>query len=148
MKNKILPKINIFILVAFAFLCAPSENFAQEKAEARYQSGKMIEISDLLSAEETEDCTAKRYVGTVSGIVYTNKTKIESFTLKVGRNTVKIYLSPSLYSKRLKTGDAKNLSALIARNKKITVDTYICGASGRIILAMYILAGSHPDVLG
>jgi hypothetical protein len=117
------------------------------QAEARYKAGKMIEISDLLSTEETEDCAAKRYVGTISAVQNAGG-KIESFTLKSAGSSLKIYLSPSLYSERLNAKDARNLPTLIAKGKKITIDTYICGASGKIVLAMYILAGIEPNTLG
>ena len=135
----------LLTLIYVVFFFSAETTYAQ--AEARYKAGKMIEISDLLSAEETEDCTARRYVGTVSAVQYRSG-KIESFTLKTASNSLKILFSPWLYSERLTGKDAKNLPALVARGKKITVDTYICGASGRIILAMYILAGIEPNTLG
>lgn len=132
-------------LIFVTFFFNAETIFAQ--AEARYKAGKMIEISDLLSTEETEECAAKRYVGTISAVQYAGG-KIESFTLKTAKSSVKIHLSPSLYSERLNKKDAKSLPTLVAKRKKITVDTYICGASGKIILAMYILAGIEPNTLG
>ncbi len=140
-------KINILLFWCILFFCASEKLFAQDKAEARYQKGRMTEISSLLSAEETEDCTSKRYVGSVAAIQLKSG-KIDSFTLKTGKGAVKIYLSPSLYPERLNANDAKNLTTLVAKGKTVTVDTYVCGASGKIILAMYILAGSQPNILG
>lgn len=135
----------VLIIIAFGTF---QNALGQNKAEARYQKGKMVEISDLLSGEESEDCTARRYVGAVSAIQLKNGKQIDSFTLKTKRGNVKIYLSPFLYSERLSKKDAASLPTLIARGKTITVDTYICGASGKIILALYILAGSEPETLG
>ncbi len=140
-------KINILLFLCILFCGASEKLFAQDKAEARYGKGKMIEISNLLSVEETEDCTSRRYVGSVTTIQLKSG-KVDSFTLKTGKGAVKIYLSPSLYSERLNAKDAKNLTTLIAKGKTVTVDAYICGASGKIILAMYILAGSQPNTLG
>ena len=138
-----------FLLLWCILLLGASETlFAQDKAGARYQKGKMIEISDLLSSEEMEGCESRRFVGLISAVQLKSGEKIESFTLKAKKGTVKIYLSPVLYSERLNAKDAKNLPTLIAKGKTITVDTYICGASGKIILALYILAGSEPEMLG
>ena len=139
-------RIIILSALIFAALFSNAETiFAQ--AEARYKAGKMIEISDLLSTVETEDCAAKRYVGTISAIQVADG-KIESFTMKTAKNSIKIYFSPSLYTEKLNAKDAKNLPTLVAKGKKITVDTFICGASGKIVLAMYILAGIQPNTLG
>ena len=118
-------------LVSVIYLFSAEITFAQ--AEARYKAGKMIEISDLLSAEETEDCTAKRYVGTISAVQY-RVGKAESFTLKSAGNSLQILFSPSLYSERLTGKDAKNLPTLVARGKKTLLHT--CGESGKIVLAM------------
>ncbi len=141
MKLVLILSVMLFVALFFSTeaICA--------QAEARYKAGKMIEISDLLSSEETENCAAKRYVGTVSAVQYADG-KIESFTLKTTKSSLKIHLSPSLYQERLNAKDAKSLPTLVAKNKKITVDTYICGASGKIVLAMYILAGIEPNTLG
>ena len=136
-----------FALIIIVF-CASQNSLGQDRAEARYRKGKMIEISDLLSSEEREDCTARRYVGAVSAIQLKNGKQIDSFMLKTKRGNLKIYLSPFLYSERLSKKHAASLPTLIARGKTITVNTYICGASGKIILALYILAGSEPDTLG
>jgi hypothetical protein len=141
-------KLHILFFSCLLAFCATQNLFAQDKASARYQKGKMIEISDLLSGQETEDCTSRRYVGAITAIQFKEAGKIESFSLKTKKGTVKIYLSPELYSERLNAKDAKNLTTLIAKGKTVTVDSYLCGASGRIILAMYILAGSQPDTLG
>ena len=135
----------LLTLIYVVFLFSAETTYAQ--AEARYKAGKMIEISDLISAEEIEDCTARRYVGTISAVQYKSG-RIERFTLKTANNSLQILFSPWLYSERLTGKDAKNLPTLVARGKKITVDTYICGASGRTILAMYILAGIEPNTLG
>jgi len=132
-------------LIYVVFLFSVETTYAQ--AEARYKAGKMIEISDLISAEETEACTARRFVGTIAAVQYRSG-KIESFTLKSAGNSLQILFSPSLYTERLTGKDAKSLPTLVARGKKITVDTYICGASGKIILAMYILAGIEQNTLG
>ena len=120
--DKIKMKRILFLLTLnyVVFLFSAEMTYAQ--AEARYKAGKMIEISDLISAEETEDCTARRYVGTISAVQYRSG-KIESFTLKTANNSLKILLSPSLYSERLTGKDAKSLPTLVARGKKITVDT-------------------------
>ncbi|HEX8286479.1 MAG TPA: hypothetical protein VF556_00700 [Pyrinomonadaceae bacterium] len=140
-------KRTAFLLtVIFVILFFNADTFAQ--ADARYKNGTMIEISDLLSYEEMQDCEARRYLGTITAIQYSGGTKIKSFTLKTNKGVVKINLSPRLYEQRIKANDAAKLPTLVARNKKVTVDTYACGASGRIILAMYILAGSEPNVLG
>jgi hypothetical protein len=136
----------LFFSILFIF-CVSERLFAQDKAKAYYQKGRIIEISDLVSGEEIEDCESRRFVGSISAIQLKSG-KIESFTLKTKKGALKIYLSPLLYSERLSARDAKNLPTLIARGKTITVDTYICGASGKIILSMYILAGSHPETLG
>ncbi|HEY0657498.1 MAG TPA: hypothetical protein VGD05_03445 [Pyrinomonadaceae bacterium] len=135
--------LSVIIYVVLFF----SAEITLAQADARYKNGKMIEISDLLAYEEMQDCDARRYLGTISAIQYTNKTTIRSFTLRTNKGAVKINISPRLYEQRIKTNDATNLPTLVARNKKVTVDTYAC-SSGRIILAMYILAGSEPEILG
>lgn len=105
--NKIKMKRILFLLtlICVVFLFSTETTYAQ--AEARYKAGKMIEISDLISAEEIEDCTARRYVGTVSAVQYKSG-KIESFTLKNANNSLQILFSPWLYSERLTGKDAKN----------------------------------------
>ena len=141
-------KIYLLFFAILLIFCTTEKLRAQNKAQAHYQKGRMIEISDLLSNGEMEACESRRFVGAVSAIQLKGAGRIESFTLRTRRGSVKIYLSPTLYSERLNARDAKNLPTLIAKSKTITVDTYICGASGKIILAMYILAGSHPETLG
>ncbi|MCU1288220.1 MAG: hypothetical protein JWN60_449 [Acidobacteria bacterium] len=137
-------RITFLTILFFILLLSNIENvFAQ--ADARYKNGKMTEIFDLLAYEEMQDCEARRYLGTISQVQYANETAIRSFTLKTTKGSVKINISPRLYAQRIKANDAANLPTLVARNQKVTVDSFAC-SSGKNILAMYILAGSEPGI--
>ena len=129
--------------IIYVVLLFSTENI-HAQADARYTNGVITEISDLLAYEEMQDCSANRYLGTISN-VQTSGGQIKSFTLKMVRGSVKINVSPSLYAKRIKIKDAANLPTLIVKGNRVTVDAYACGASGKNILAMYILAGSSPN---
>lgn len=139
MKRKLFLSAAVYVILFFS---AQSIN---AQADARYTNGVMTEISDLLAYEEMQDCSANRYLGTIT-YVQTAGGQIKSFTLKTVKGSVKINISPSLYQKRIKTKDAANLPGLIVKGKGITVDAYTCGASGKNILAMYILAGGEPSI--
>ena len=145
-------RIFFFLALTIVIVFVNAGNtFAQDEAEARYQKGKMIEISYLLSGEEQEKCSAessKRYGGTVSTIQFTADRQIDNFTLKTAKGNVKIYLSPLLYAERLSKQDATALPTLIAKGRRITVDTYRCGDSRKIIMALYIIAGIQLETLG
>lgn len=144
----------IFCVLVFTIsvLCVNAGNtFAQDEALSNYQKGKMIEISDLMAGEEIEKCSvesSKRYAGTVSMIQLTNDRQIHSFTLKTAKGSVKIYLSPMLYAERISKQDATALPTLIAKGRRITVDTYRCGDSRKTITALYIVAGIQLETLG
>lgn len=145
-------QILCLLVITIAIIFANAENaLAQDEALSSYQKGKMVEISDLLSGEETENCSvesSKRYAGTVSAVKFSEGIRIDNFTLKTAKGNVKIYLSPLLYDERISKQDAGSLPTLIAKGRRITVDTYRCGDSRKIITALYILAGIHLETLG
>lgn len=142
-------QIFCFIAITIVIILANAGNaFAQNQAEGYYKNGKLIEIKDLLWGEENCSESYKRYAGTVSSVQLTGGGQIDNFTLKTAKGAVKIYLSPSLYAERLSKADANALPKLIAKGKRITVDTQRCGGSKKIVTAAYIIAGIHLDVLG
>ena len=141
-----------FCALTIAVLCLDADNtFAQPTdALSRYQKGKMIEISDMLGGKEFEKCSveSKRYGGTVSLVQFSEGAKIDNFTLKTPKGSVKIYLPRELYTERISNQDGKALPTLIAKGRRLTVDTHRCGDSRKIIVAAYILAGIHMETLG
>ena len=108
--------------------------------------GKLTEINNLLSNEEVEGCSAEssRYAGTVTAVRFSEGRKIGDFTLRTARGTVKIHVSPDLYQ-RIEKAEATYLPTLVAKNRRITVDTHQCGTIRR---ALYIIAGIHTETLG
>ncbi len=126
-----------------------SNVFAQDKAEAHYQKGRMSEINYLLVGEESENCTflteTEPYGGTVTAVQFTNGKQIDNFTLKTAKGNIKIYLPTRLYAERLSKKDAAALPTFIAKGRRITVDAYRCG---KMIFAGYILAGIQLERLG
>lgn len=134
------------VVIAFVSI---GNTFAQDKARAYYQKGKMTEISDLLAGEDQEGCTlltgTKPYGGTVTAVQFKSGKQIDNFTLKTAKGNVKIYLHTRLYTERLSRKDANALPGLIAKGSRITVDAYRCGNR---IIASYILAGIKLDRLG
>jgi hypothetical protein len=142
-----------FSVLTIAILCASAGNtFAQTNdALSRYQKGKMIEISDMLGGKEFEKCSVdspKRYAGTVSLVQFSEGAKIDNFTLKTAKGSVKIYLPRELYTERISNQDGRALPTLIAKGRRITADTYRCGDSRKIIVTMYVIAGIHLETLG
>ena len=142
-------QIFFFLVFTISILSVNAGNtFAQDEALSNYQKGKMTEISDLMAGEEIEKCSvesAKRYAGTVLMIQFTNDRQINSFTLRTAKGSVKIFLSPMLYAERISKQDAAALPTLIAKGRRITVDTYRCG---KTITALYIIAGIQLETLG
>ncbi len=144
----------IFCLLVFTIAIVTieaSDALAQDEALSNYKNGKLNEISDLLGVEDAEKCSfesGKRYGGTVSAVQFTSGVQIGSFTLKTGKVSVKIHVSPMLYSERISKQDAMALPTLIAKGRRITVDTYPCGDTKKAITAVYIIAGIHMDTLG
>ena len=130
------------VVVAFAGSAALGQD-----PEGYYEKGKLTEINNLLSGDELEGCSAesKRLAGTVTAVRLAEGRMIGDFTLRtIGRQTVKIEISPDLYE-RLSKKDAPALPVLVAKARRITVDVHTCGSARR---ALYIIAGIHTDVLG
>ena len=141
----------IFCFVFLTIVILSGSAFAQDEALSDYRNGKMVEMSHLLSMDEMDKCSdqsTKRYGGTVSMVQFSSGKQIANFTLRTARGNVKIHLSPELYDARISKQDAGALPTLIAKGRRITVDTYRCGGTGKTITALYILAGIHTDVLG
>lgn len=142
-------QIFCFIAITIVIVLANAGNaFAQIQAEGYYKNGKLNEINNLLWGEENCSAEYKRYGGTVLGVQLNDNKQINSFTLKTAKGEVKIYLSPSLYAERLSKADANALPKLIARGRRITVDTHRCGGSKKDITAAYIIAGIQTETLG
>ena len=120
--------------------------FGQDIEGTYDNRGKLTEINNLLSNEEVEGCTAesRRYAGTVTAVRFSEGRKISDFTLRTARGTVKIQVSPEVYQ-RIEKAEATYLPTLVAKARKITVDTHQCGATKR---ALYIIAGIHTETLG
>ena len=117
-----------------------------QEIEGYYEKGKLTEIKDLLSSDEIEGCSteSKRVAGTVTGVRFSEGSRISDFTLKTSRGNVKILISPTVYE-RISKADANALPTLVAKARRITVDAHQCGTARR---AMYIIAGIHTEVLG
>ena len=133
-------------LTALVFVAlSVSVAFGQE-IEGYYEKGKLVEIKDLLSSDELESCAveSKRYAGTVTGVRFSEGSRIGDFTLKTSRGNVKILISETVYE-RISKADANALPTLVAKARRITVDAHQCGTTRR---AMYILAGIHTEMLG
>jgi hypothetical protein len=143
---------SIFCLLVFSvsiLVIACVSTFAQNEPQSNYRNGKLIEISDLLDEQDYERCSvesSKRYGGTVSAVQFRSGLQIGSFTLRTGKANIKIELSPNLYD-RISKQDATALPTLVAKGRRITVDTYRCG-SKKTVTALYILAGIHMEMLG
>ena len=142
----------IFCLLVFTIAVLAAGNaFAQDEALSYYEKGKMTEISDLLGQDDHDTCSvesSKRYGGTVTDVQFTTGLQIGSFTLRTSKEIVTIHLSPRLYDGRISKQDVTALPTLIAKGRRITVDTYRCGDSKKTITASYILAGIHTETLG
>ena len=140
-----------FLAVTVGLVLVNAGNsLAQDEALSNYKKGKMTEISDLLSGEEQEKCpveSSKRYAGTVSAVQFASDQQIDNFTLRTAKGPVKIYISPRLYAGRISKQDAGALPTLIAKGRRITVDTYRCGDAKKIT-ALYVVAGIQLETLG
>jgi hypothetical protein len=120
--------------------------FGQDIEGTYDKRGKLTEINNLLSGDELESCSAesRRYAGTVTAVRFTEGRKIGDFTLRTARGAVKIHISPELYQ-RIEKAEATYLPTLVAKTRRVTVDTHQCGATRR---ALYIIAGIHTETLG
>ena len=134
------------LLTAIAVTVLAGHTAFGQEIEGYYEKGKLVEIKDLLSSDEFEGCSveSKRYAGTVTGVRFSEGSKVSDFTLKTSRGNVKIFISPTVYE-RISKADANGLVTLVAKARRITVDAHQCGTTRR---AMYILAGIHTEVLG
>ena len=147
-----MPRIFCILVLTVAALSVEAANaFAQDEALSSYKNGKMVEITDLVGRDGQENCSvesARRYGGTVSAVQFTSGLQIGSFTLRTGKANIKIHISPTLYEGRISKQDIAALPTLIAKGRRITVDTYRCGGAKKIITALYILTGIHMETLG
>ena len=139
-------RISISLSALFVLLIFAGTSFGQEIEGTYDAKGKLTEINNLLSSDEVEGCSAesKRYAGTVTAVHFSEGRKIGDFTLRTARGTLKIHISPDVYQ-RIEKAEATYLPTLVAKARRITVDTHQCGATTR---AMYILAGIHIEMLG
>jgi len=114
--------------------------------EGHYEKGKLTEINNLLSSDELEGCTteSRRYAGTVTAVRFSEGRMIGDFTIRTARGSVKIHISPAVYE-RIGKHEATVLPTLVAKARRITVDTHQCDTTRR---ALYIIAGIHTGVLG
>ena len=129
-------------VIAFAAITASGQS-----PQSYYEKGRLTEISDLLSSDELEDCSAdsKRVAGTVTVVRFAKGRMIGDFTLRTtARQTVKIEISPNAYE-RMSKKDAAALPTLVAKARRITVDVHACGPARR---ALYIIAGIQTETLG
>lgn len=137
----------IILSALFAALALFSGTAFGQDPEGYYEKGKLTEIKDLLSGDELEGCTAesRRYAGTVTAVRFSEGRMIGDFTLRTTRGgSVKIHMPANLYD-RISKQDATSLPTLVAKARRITVDTHQCGTTRR---ALYILAGIHTETLG
>lgn len=140
--NRSLLLSTAIIAIAFSAVTAFSQS-----PRSYYEKGKLTEISDLLSGDELEGCSAesKRVAGTVTAVRFAESRRIGDFTLRISaRQTMKIEISPSAYE-RMSKKDAAALSTLVAKARRITVDVHTCGTAKR---ALYIIAGIQTEILG
>ena len=137
---------SMLLLVLLAIVVFGRAAFGQDVEGTYDNKGKLTEINNLLSSEEVEGCSAesRRYAGTVTAVRFSEGRKIGDFTLRTARGTVKIQISPELYQ-RIEKAEATYLPTLVAKNRRITVDTYQCDTARR---ALYIIAGIHTEILG
>ena len=138
---------SLLLSMAVAFITFFTAAALGQTPQSYYEKGKLTEISDLLSGDELEGCSAesKRVAGTVTAVRVAEDKMILDLTLRTtARQTVKIEISPRAYE-RMSKKDAAALPTLIAKARRITVDVHTCGAAKR---ALYIIAGIHTDMLG
>lgn len=134
------------VVVLVAFVAVLNGAASGQEIEGRYERGKLAEISNLLSNDEVEGCSAesRRYAGTVTAVRFSEGRMIGDFTLRTARGSVKIHMPATLYE-RISKRDAAALPTLVAKTRRITVDAHQCGTIRR---ALYIIAGMHSETLG
>ena len=140
------------------FLCAavvailPSVTGAQPRnpAEADVrQTGRtsvMVSVHNLV--DDPADCVLRHYSGTIIKVHHDEEygIRIDGFTL-LGPRGERNYLNvdQSIYEDfRLVRADIGWVPTLIAPNKKVRVDAYLCGASGGVAMAHNVDSQTLP----
>ena len=135
------------LLVLPACLALASVTNGQSRASADYgkRSGKTVMLAAYDLYDYSPDpsdlipCTARKYSGSIIKVDYERErgVQIAGFTLRGSRGESPfISIDPSLYD----NFNIGLLPTLIRKNNRVRVDAYICGASGRVVLAKNVIS--------
>jgi hypothetical protein len=136
------------LLVAGASLVTRAQPRNPAEADIR-QSGRtsiMVSVNNLV--DDPADCVLRHYSGTIIKVHHDEEygIRIDGFTLLGSRGERNYFnVDQSIYDDfRLVRADIGWLPTLIAPNKKVRVDAYLCGASGGVAMAHNIISLTLP----
>ena len=130
------------LLLSVSFLVMTGAQAQVGRAVATYNeqdAGDMYMIRQMADPKVIAKCKRSDVVGTIAYVnvmTYDSRPEITHFVLRTSKGQQQeIYLPEVLYPKRLSGDDAKLLSSLISKGRKVRVGTYRCGASTSTLYA-------------
>ena len=112
----------LFLFIAL-FVSFQMTTKAQDKATATYENGRLVRITNLISAaERNKSCASFVKIDRVeiAGVSAAGE-KLKFFTVFDGEGETKVDISPSLFSQRLSAQDAKNLMASTVHGNQVSI---------------------------
>ncbi len=135
-------------VVVFAPLVmrAQPRNPAEADIRQNRRTSVMVSVHNLV--DDPADCVLRHYSGTIIKVHHDEEygIRIDGFTLLGSRGERNYFnVDQSIYDDfRLVRADIGWLPTLIAPNKKVRVDAYLCGASGGVAMAHNITSETLP----
>lgn len=101
----------------------------------------LFSIMDMNDREVISDCEIETFFGTVTGVEFDNKRRIEVFNLRVSsKKSRRLLLLPfnfpsDIYEGRLEKGELKSLPTLFFKGNRVRVIGRRCGAEGLVVFS-------------